>query len=384
MKPLVVDVETTTYDFGNPFANRNFLCYVGALSHDGPRLVRCDNVEQWQERWVGVLDGLVVGFNIKFDLHWLRRAGIAMPKKVWDCQFAHYLLQAQKPKAKKLYPSLQEVCEHYGIEGKIGTIEEKYWSKGVDTPAIPQEEMLAYLEQDLRATWAVYHKQVEEFAGNQKLLNLFNLHMDDLLVLQDMEWNGLRLNTAKCLSEAQRVKERIGVIEAQLGSRYPNTPINWDSGDHLSAYLYGGTVESDSKELVGMYASGIKKGQPRYRNIVTLHSLNRLVEPFEGSELAKADKEKGTGPWSTAEDVLKQVKQIPEIKLLLERAELSKLLDYLDGWPSLIREKDWTEGEVHGQFNQVRARTGRLSSSSPNQQNMPDELLKLIETRYAS
>jgi DNA polymerase-1 len=121
----------------------------------------------------------------------------------------------------------------------------------------------------------------------------------------------------------------------------------------------------------------------RFKKVEDKYTLPRLVTPFPGSELKKAESEE-TGPWSTSEDVLKQVKQVKEVTLLLERAKITKLLDYLTGFPELSATKDWTPHELHGQFNQVIARTGRLSSSSPNLQNLPDTVLSLVETRYVA
>jgi DNA polymerase I-like protein with 3'-5' exonuclease and polymerase domains len=385
MTILVCDTESTIFQKGNPFAQRNRLCYVGFgtdkslrtfnIMSDPCGLVR-DTI---REAMVQATDLLL--FNAKFDLHWLRRAEIALnPRvRVWDCQLAHFILTGQK----KPYPSLDEVAAHYGIPGKFTYIWDNYWSKGIDTPDIPEKEMLDYLEQDLRVTYAIYLLQLEEFKKNPKLYNLFRLDMQDTLVLAEMEWNGLKLNVEKAQQQEKEARERLTEIDKILMERCPNAPINWDSGDHVSAYLYGGTIVVDRKEVVGVYATGAKVGQPRHKWYEDKYELLRLVEPIEGSELAKADKEKGTGPWSTAEDVLKQVKQVPQVKLLLERAKLTKLLDYLSGFPSLILEKDWKFGELHGQYNQTVARTGRLSSSGPNLQNLPDQLLQLIESRYA-
>ena len=314
-----------------------------------------------------------IGFNFKYDLHWLRRLSLPIPKRVFCGQVAHFLLTGQR----EPYPSLDGVCAFYGIAGKLGGPAE-YWTQGVDTPDIPKEIMEEYLEQDLRCTMEVYHRQQKDLAKRPELRNLMRMDMDDLLVLADMEWNGLRLNVEECAKRESEARARLAEIEKQLGSKYPNTPINWDSGEHVSCYLYGGIIEIDRREPAGVFKSGQKIGEVRYRHVTDYHPLPRLVKPAEGSELKKE------GVWSTAEDVLKSLKpQIPEIKLLLERAELSKLLDYLSGLPTLMKEKDWTDGEVHGQFNQVVARTGRLSSSSPNLQNLPDPVLKLIETRYA-
>lgn len=321
----------------------------------------------------------LIGFNFKFDLHWLRRTGFSfVGKKVWDCQVAHFIFTGQK----EPFPSLEGVAAHYGVAGKWSYIEDTYWFKGIDTPDIPEDEMLTYLAQDLKSTKEVYQAQQEELARRPELVNLMKLHMDDLLVLQEMEYNGLYFDTSEALVQAAEVRREIESITAELGSLYPNTTINWDSGDQLSAFLYGGPITTETREMVGVYATGEKAGMPRFRVHRHTVELPRLVEPPKGSELAKADKEKGTGPWSTAEDVLKACKKIPQIKLLLRRAELSKLLDYLDGWPSLIVEKDWTENEVHGQFNQVVARTGRLSSSNPNLQNAPEAMKKLIKSRF--
>jgi DNA polymerase I-like protein with 3'-5' exonuclease and polymerase domains len=214
--------------------------------------------------------------------------------------------------------------------------------------------------------------------------NLYTLHMADLLVLQEMEYNGLKYDVETSLEQEKQVRERVQIIEGLLHNRCRNTPINWDSGDDVSAYLYGGTIEIRRKLPAGVFKTGQKIGEVRYKWDVETHTIPRLVAPLEGSGLKKADKEKGTGPWSTAEDVLSQVKQAPEVKLLLERAKLMKLLDYLGGFPTLIVDNDWEVHTLHGQFNQTVARTGRLSSSKPNLQNLPDPILKLIKTNYST
>ena len=378
VKPLVVDVETTIYEKGNPFSQRNRLCYHGAYPEGGSVAIGDATQLSDFQRQV-TTSTLLVGFNIKFDLHWLRRSGVVgLDRRIWDCQIAHFLLTAQR----HVLPSLNEVCAEYGIKGKTGSLDERYWAFGIDTPEIPRKEVEEYLEGDLRSTMEVYQKQRSELSASPKLLNLFRLHMQDLLVLAEMEWNGLKLNIERTDELAEQTKQRLAEIEKTLGASYPTVPINWNSGDQLSAYLYGGVVEVDRKEPDGFYKSGLKAGQMKLKTVTDRHVLPRLVEPYKGSELKKADLEAGTGPWSVAEDVLTQLKKIPQVALLLERAKLSKLLDYLKGFPELLATKDWPDNTLHGQYNQAIARTGRLSSSSPNLQNLPDQVLGLIETRY--
>ena len=380
MAYIVVDTENTIFQKGNPFARRNRCCYLGLLSNGTTLLIRMplsvDMAAEISRRIASAT--YLLGFNLKYDLHWLKRLGIDFTgKKLWCCQTARFMLENQR--IEWWDNSLDSACKAYGIEGKLEG-PQQYWESGVDTPDIPQEVMEAYLQQDLVCTEKVYQRQLALFEKQPKLFNLFRLDMDDLVVLQDMEYNGLKFNSDQAAVEEQKLRKRLEEIDGKLKQHCPNTPINFDSGDELSAYLYGGTIERDRREPVGLYKTGQKVGQVRYKVFTDTYTLPRLVEPLKGSHMKKGDEDKG--PWKSSEDVLRELKQIKEIKLLLERAKVTKLLDYMIGLPELIKEKDWTPGELHGQFHQNRVRTGRLSSSDPNLQNMPDEVLKLVETRY--
>ena len=369
---VVIDTESSIFSKGSAFARRNSLCYLGAYPERGAISTYLANQLPDFQREVDAAT-LLVGFHITHDLHWLRRVGIGFEgKRVWDCQVAHFLLQAQRTP----YPSLDGVAKFYGIEGKLGTAAD-YWTRGIDTPDIPQEVMIEYNGRDLSVTMEIFKRQRKTFEeGSGQRYNLFKLDMQDLLVLEEMEWNGLKFNVEKSLIEEAKASGRIAEIEQLLANRCPNTPVNWDSVDCVSAYLYGGTITTSHKEPAGLFRTGAKTGEVRYRWVDTSYPLERLVEPLEGSQLKK------DGVWGTSEDVLKQLPKRPEIALLLERAKLTKLRDYLRGFPELIAEKDWPPNQLHGQFNQVVARTGRLSSSSPNLQNMPEAVLALVETRY--
>ena len=152
-------------------------------------------------------------------------------------------------------------------------------------------------------------------------------------------------------------------------------PINWDSNDHCSAVLYGGTITEERREQVGVYKTGAKIGQPRYRISEQVYSLPRLFEPLPNTELKKE------GYWSTDESILRQLKgKIPT--LLNRRSELTKLLDYYEGYPNLLTKMDWEGKVLHGQLNQCVARTGRLSASNPNQQNIAAEAKEIIVSRW--
>src|SRR5690554_4225834 len=78
-------------------------------------------------------------------------------------------------------------------------------------------------------------------------------------------------------------------------------------------------------------------------------------------------KKTSTGKPSTDASVLKKMDH-PLVEALLEYRELEKLRStYVDGYLPLIGP----DGRIHTRFNQMAATTGRLSSDSPNLQNIP-------------
>ena len=59
-----------------------------------------------------------------------------------------------------------------------------------------------------------------------------------------------------------------------------------------------------------------------------------------------------------------------------------RMTTYYHGVPELIDSMNWKDSKIHGQLNQCRTKTGRLSSSSPNLQNFDGEIKTLLLSRY--
>jgi len=87
-------------------------------------------------------------------------------------------------------------------------------------------------------------------------------------------------------------------------------------------------------------------------------------------DLKLSRKRRGKTGYSTDARVLSQIRDEHEIVPKVERwREVTKLTNtYLDSLPELIDPED---GRIHTTFSQVRAATGRLSSTNPNLQNIP-------------
>jgi DNA polymerase I-like protein with 3'-5' exonuclease and polymerase domains len=386
MRSLILDVETTISSKGNPFDESNKLCYVGLSNTDK---TQCYAIEYDDEPYRHKLEEIqkeidqaeiLVGFNIKFDLHWLRKYGINfVGKRVWDCQLVHFILQGQQDS----YPSLNGVSEYYGLGSKLDVVATEYWGNKIDTPNIPKEILEEYLIGDLHLTQKVFDKQMQEFASCTKpMQRLISLHNQDLMVLEEMEYNGLLFDETKANTLAKELEQQIKDLDNALVP-YHNLPeFNPSSNEQLSCLLYGGTVKVKRREVIGLFKTGDRKGQVKEKWVEHLINFDRRINPLKGSEL---DKE---GLFSTDESTLKSLRGTKEakelVKLILERATLEKrLTTYYRGLVELRTSMNWPVDKLHGQLNQCVARTGRLSSSKPNLQNFDGEIKQLFGSRYA-
>ena len=366
-----MDWEVTTHNNGSAFDPRNEAVCLGYWNNKLDE-IQCDfddftNGHQYTD------DTLVVGFNLKFDLHWSRRQGFKLPRKVWDCQLAEFILSGQTLR----YPSLDSSAELHLGKHKDNTVEQEYWNKGISTKSIPKHILSRYCKRDIELTRDLYYNQLERFKQkNPKLLRLFQLQCEDLLILEEMEWNGQKYDENLCRQRADACKQEMDRVRAELAGLYPDVDINFGSGDQLSAFLYGGPIYYEVTEHVGFY----KNGKPKFKKVEKEHRLPRLVEPLKGSELKKE------GYYATDEATLRKLKGKAAKRFvgpLLRLSELDKLVNtYYEGLPRKVVEFQWQHGSIHGQFNQCVASTGRLSSSNPNLQNFAGECLDIFISRY--
>lgn len=374
-----LDVETTISNTGDPFDIRNLFVVGGYGTHNSCYFFYKKDASEISKLLRDA--SLVILFNGKFDLHWLRRIGVDVPIRlpVWDCQLAEFILANQRSP----YPSLEGSCTLRGLGHKIDVIKEKYWNNDIDTDQIPPEELNEYLAQDVSLTYKLYLAQLEEFKKpeHQSKINVFKLGCYDMLALEEMEWNGYKFNVESALAKADAIETECRRIDATLCGMFPDTTINFGSNDHISSLLYGGSITNTIKLPVGTYKTGKRVGEIKYQNHDQVFEFPRLVEPLKGSALAKE------GYFSTNEDTLTSLKSSGKAKklidLLLERRGLEKLRGtYYQGIPKLIRGHQWQQQLVHGNLNQCVTNTGRLSATKPNQQNMPPDCKRLCITRY--
>lgn len=391
-KILFLDVETTTHNKGHPFDPRNFLVSYAAFSGADIcfRYYRDpDFVSNLRDKLCTV--DVVVGFNIKFDLHWINNLLGEVPQhlKVWDCQLAEFIYSGQQLP----YDSLNAALERYGLPTKLDVVKE-YWDAGVPTEDIPIAILQEYNEWDVYATKLLFDVQQTLLSDKQK--TLVYLEGEDLKALQAAEYAGIKFDIDKATEKVSTYKAAIADIECSLNNLLPDgIPegcFNWDSGDHLSVFLYGGefTFEYPVPEEA-VYKSGDKKGQAYTRNrwMAKKVLFPQQFIPLEGTLVKKcqAPGYSGTAFYQTDAPTLAQLKaknmQAKQtLELLFERSDKTKVVEMITSIFDKMAEKNWQNNYIHGQFNQNVVVTGRLSSSQPNLQNTPPEVDQLLISRY--
>lgn len=158
--------------------------------------------------------------------------------------------------------------------------------------------------------------------GQKKLFN--EIEMPLARVLADMEIYGFLVDSDGLKELSRELEERIGVIEKEIYDLV-GYEFNLNSPKQLGAALF---------EKLGLPA-----------------------------------KKKTKSGYSTGAEVLESLKYAhPAVSLLLNYRQLAKLKStYADGLVTCVAE----DGRIHSTFNQTEARTGRISSSEPNLQNIP-------------
>jgi DNA polymerase I-like protein with 3'-5' exonuclease and polymerase domains len=296
-----------------------------------------------------------------------------MGKRIFDTQLAEYTISNQL----RSYPSLNDTALSYALEGKLDIVKTDYWDKGLDTTQVPEEVLRTYLKQDVDQTWEVFCKQQPLTKPYERLLSLAN---QDLLSLLEIEKNGMLYDKQRSLTEGDEIQQQLVELDSRLLALVNYADFNPNSGDHISAILFGGTLTVPCRVATSrtLKDGSIKIGEKWGTQDLV---FPQLVKPLKGSELKKE------GFFATNEDTLKQLKPTGRAKEILtviqERAKLEKLRGtYLHGIPKLMDIMEW-EGElIHGNLNQCVTITGRLSSTKPNLQNFDGNMGYLFRSRY--
>lgn len=396
MIPLIFDTENTgaQRNKANPFDNRNSCCCISFRStrNDVAGIYKIeydeDPYKQQLDNFQKEIDAcdILVGFNLKYDLHWIKRYGILWgSRRVWDTQLFYFIQSNQT----KRFPSLNDVAVHYGFPTKLDVVATEYWDKGLDTDQVPWDILEEYALYDAELTYNIFQKQYEEFKQLPKnRRNLILLQMKDLLVLQEMEYNGSKYNTALSIAMGNDLERKIGDIDAKLAGYAPkNIDISFNSDHQIGVFLFGGSL----------YAADLQEYTFTYKDGRTATKTRKVVREVKFPQIFKPRTKTKGGAWATDIDTLRTIgynavgfkKNI--IDMLLTRTKLEKQAStYCFGTPKLLgvgkpkKDSDmgWQDDILHGNLNQTAVVTGRLSSNKPNLQNQDGKMKICFVSRF--
>lgn len=386
MKYVVFDLETTTrapepHFSATPHGRFNEIVMAGFLG-PGIGIVTVDGARL--DTMVDILADteVIVGHNVKFDiLHLCAQLGSNPGQlahmhgrniRLWDTSIAEYVIESQRVRM----PSLDKCAAKYHAPLKDATVSDLIKS-GVCPSEINPVLLRKYLEGDLIATEQVFLHQYR-IAKEMGLLKVIWSTMEALWATTEMQYNGMAVSIPVLNRYESEWCARVEAIDIELrefsGSvdvcrDYPS--FSFDSPTDLSCFLFGGSRKVSERVEAGLY----KNGNPRYKTItksITYAGLGLVPDPEKET--------KRDGVYSVDDSVLEKLSgHHPCVSLLREKRHLSKLLGTY-GKP--IRTKV-VDGVLHGQLHHNVTGTGRLSSSDPNMQNMPNhEFKRCFVSRY--
>lgn len=274
-----------------------------------------------------------IGQNLKYDMVVLRSVGILLTGVQFDTMVASYLLDAGE-RSHNLDQLAVRYLDHttIKIDSLIGSGKNQ---KRMDEA--PVADVAPYAAEDADLPLRLRPILAERLKAEG--LDELNIEVETPLIgiLADMEYVGVRVDP-----------DRLRELSEQYGAKLQ-------------------ILASEIEEMAG-----------HPLNIASPKQLRELL--FEELELPVIKKTK-TGA-STDASVLEQLaEQHPLPAKIVEHRQYSKLLNtYVDALPAMVHSET---NRVHASFNQVVAATGRLSSSSPNLQNIPVRTAEGREIRSA-
>lgn len=272
---------------------------------------------------------LVIGHNLKFDLHFVHRYGIR-PPRIFDTCVAAFLENENQDLALKAlaYTMLGyqgPLPEFRDMQRIFKRIVKKPKMEDVTVYDIPPAYLATYAAKDARFTYDLFLKLTNRLAEEEMLDYFYKVEMPFLYTLLDMEAAGVAVDLAGLHTLEIKYNNLRDEHMRTFQTLAPG--VNHASNPQLQTLLFEKLKLPVQKET--------SKGAPSV-DVITL------------SRLEKKDK---TGT----------------VSALLGVRKYEKLCST---YVTALRDLQY-EGRIHTNFNRTRAVTGRLSSSSPNLQNIP-------------
>lgn len=321
-------------------------------------------------------DGLLVFANASFDMHHLRASGIidllAMPGiRCHDVitlarvcipgrfgykleQLGTDLLGADTTVAQR---ELKAAAKKHGV--RWTQKDKDYYGLWKLEP----ELMEKYGREDVRLTWDVWQKIWSRALKSD--IEVYRMEIAEVApLLRAAERDGVLVDTDKlAVLKARLLVERDALRESLLAGGFSEEALGVELEDEDADD--GADVEYGQANAQALRDNLLAIGVPLYRKTP---SSGKPKKNKDGTPKRGADGKPLVNPdiFAVNKDALQEfVKDYPVVRDLLDWRNRCKILT------TYVGALERAYPRVHTWFNQVQARTSRMSSSSPNVQNLP-------------
>ena len=278
---------------------------------------------------------LKIAQNLKYDLSVLQNYGVHLAPPYFDTMLAHYLINADM---RHNMDVLAETYLHYRPQS-IETLIGKKGKKQGSMRDVEPEKIAEYAGEDADITLQLKRVFAPQLKEGHSFRVFEEIEMPLIPVLNSMEREGIHIDSEALNSLLAKLQTDIHQLEK--------------------------TIKEEAGEDFNI-------GSPKQLGEVLFGKLKLKDKP----------KKTKTGQYATSEDILEELAQEHAIAAhILDYRQLMKLKNtYVDALPELVHPQT---GRVHTSFMQTVAATGRLSSQSPNLQNIPIRTERGREVRKA-
>ena len=263
------------------------------------------------------------GYSIKSQMSRLRDAGIVLNGRLMDVELLHYVLNPERNH------HLDAIVKEF-----LGVDLDAHEGQAVSLSLFDEPRQDSFSEEESRqgdreSALAIWKCAPMVYEALDSMRSVYDGIEEPLIrVLYIMESYGVRIDVSVLKDFTRSLKDRMSECEKRIREIADNPNLNVASPKQLGELL------------------------------------------FEKLQIDPKMKRTGKGSWPTDEETLSALSdKNPVVEDILEYRGTRKLLStYIEPLPGYISPKD---GRVHTTFNQALTATGRLSSSSPNLQNIP-------------
>ena len=314
----------------------------------------------------------VIMHHANFDIRVLRQFGIYLDC-YWDTMIAANVLNENEEHGlKELYNKyiLKDQKDDFNF-GKLFSF------KGTTFADIPINVAAVYAAHDAKMTYELYKLQVDWFKNNLYLSEAYNLfreiEMPCVKAICDMEDTGFVFNREyhKYLEEKYHkllVEEEQKLIDEL--DKYKDQIIEWrkseDANYREPKLEKNGSIKKDRNGNIEYKKSKSEQLPEEEINLGSPTQLAIIIYDILKWPVVDPEHPRGTGE-SILINFSKNYNKELATKLLDFRAYSKMVNAFIDSLPTQVKE----DGKIHCTLKQYGAKTGRMSCSDPNLQQIP-------------